>query len=182
MRTTARHLRHGLNRRPMHKDERVNTTVDRMFNEVVGQPCTRKEVGSMRSLSLGFGDEAPADSKKRNRHYRVWEMGTYGANWRITNGSVVLLSKDGEAGEAELDVRLQLIDIGRFSAIRQRSGTDLTLEFDNGVAVDLFGDASTNDEYFHLFCPKKLYAEFSQAGWRVGRSDEPWTEGANYLI
>ena len=128
----------------------------------------------MRSLSLGFGDEAPASSKSRKRPYRLWEMGTYSGNWQIVHNGSVLLLKDGSASIAELEGRLESIDLGRFVALMQLSKTDLRLELDNGFVVNFSGNPDDDDEYFHLFCPGEQYAEFSEAGWTIGRSDEPW--------
>lgn len=129
----------------------------------------------MRSISLGFGDEAPADSKKRNRNYRLWEMGTYSGDWQIVHDGIVLLSKDKSVNVAELDGLLHSIDLGCFVALQQLSKTDLRLELDNGLVVNFSGNAADDDEYFHVFCPEEKYAEFSEAGWTLGRSDEPWT-------
>jgi len=136
----------------------------------------RKEVGSMRSISLGFGNEAPESSQKRNRHYRLWELGTYSGDWQIVHDEAVLLSKDRSTNIAELDGLLQSIDIGCFVALRQLSKTDLRLDLDNGLVVNFSGNPDVDDEYFHVFCPEAQYAEFSEAGWTIGHSDEPWAK------
>ena len=149
--------------------------VNEILEKIVGQPCTRKEVGSLRSLSLGFGDEAPAESKKRNRQYRLWEIGTYSGAWQIINRDAVLLSKDVGGNTDELDARLQAIPLGRFKAVRQISKTDLEVVLDNELIVRISGNADDDDEYFHVFYPEKRYVEFSKSGWVVGRSDVPWT-------
>ena len=132
----------------------------------------------MRSLSLGFGELAANDSPKRKRQYRLWELGTYSSDWQIVEGAVILLAKNRSISLVELDASLEGVEFGRFAAIRQLSKTDLRLELDNGVAVNFFGKSDVDDEYFHVLGPQKLYVEFSKAGWKVGRSDEPWTSEA----
>jgi hypothetical protein len=156
----------------------VSESPSEIFSRIVGQPCLRSEVGAMRSLSLGFGELAENDSPNRNRQYRLWELGTYSSHWQIVEGSVILLAKHRSMNPVELDASLEAIELGRFAAIRQLSKTDLQLELDNGVAVNFFGKGDVDDEYFHVRGPQKLYVEFSEAGWKVGRSDEPWTSEA----
>ncbi|HEV2464239.1 MAG TPA: hypothetical protein VGT04_10560 [Acidobacteriaceae bacterium] len=154
----------------------MTAEVCEILEKIVGLPCTRKEFGFLRSLSLGFGDEASAETKKRNRQYRLWEIGTYSAAWQITNRDVVLLSKDQSGNADELDARLQGIPLGRFKAVRQISETNLELVLDNELLVKISGNAGDYDEYFHVFCPEKRYVEFSKSGWVIGRSDVPWDE------
>ena len=64
--------------------------------EFAGKPCTRKAVGRMRSLSLGFGTPAHPKTKPSDVGYREWEIGSYrsalaGAAWR----SFVVREKPG---------------------------------------------------------------------------------------
>lgn len=151
----------------------MHLDIDHIFEKIAGQPCTRKEVGSMRSISLGFGDEAPK-SKPGNRDYRLWEMGTYGGDWKVIGGGCVELSKNRTTNIGDLDALLQTIDFGRFVAIRQLSRTDIRIELNNGLTLDISGNSSEDDEYFHVFCPDGRYVEFSGAGWRIGSSQKPW--------
>ena len=147
--------------------------VNAILEKIVGQPCTRKEVGSMRSLSLGFGEES-IDIKRRDRQYRLWELGTYSGDWKIVNDAGVVLAKGMSSDIGELDFKLQTLQIGRFVSIQQLSKADVRLKLDGGVTVDFYGDNNNDDEYFHVFCPENVYIEFSERGWQVGRSDVPW--------
>lgn len=151
----------------------MHIDIDQIFEKIVGQPCTRREVGSMRSISLGFGEEAPK-RESRNRDYRLWEMGTYVGDWKVISGGCIALSKNRTTNIGELDALLQTIALGRFVAIRQLSRTDIRIEMDNGSALDISGNSREDDEYFHVFCPDGRYVEFSNAGWRIGSSEGPW--------
>lgn len=153
----------------------VNPEVNEMFRKIVGQPCTRKEVGSMRSISLGFGDESTGATRRRNRHYRLWELGTYSGDWRLIHGASVLLARSNSSDAGELDAGLESLHLGRFVGVQQLSNSAVRVNLDNGLSMELVGDASNDDEYFHVFCPENIYIEFSRDGWRVGRSDAPWT-------
>jgi hypothetical protein len=149
-----------------------------MLSKIVGQPCTRRQIGRSKSLSLGFGDEANDNSPTKDKHYKVWEIGTYDSTWRIVKGAVVLLSNIDSDDLLELNLELSTIKLGSFVSILQLTELDVRVELDNGVAVDFLGTSKDDDEYFHVFCPEKSYIEFSRAGWKTGRSDEPWSSEA----
>jgi hypothetical protein len=153
---------------PMKKD-----TGD-ILSKIVGQPCTRKEVGRSKSLSIGFGDEANDDSQKRGKRYKRWEIGTYYNSWRVVKGATVLLSNIDSNDLDELNRELNKIELGRVASIRQLSEFDVRVELDNGVALDFLGTNADEDEYFHVFGPENSYIQFSRAGWETGRSDQPW--------
>jgi hypothetical protein len=154
----------------------VSPEVNEMFEKIVGQPCMRTEVGSMRSISLGFGEEAKDPNRRRKRHYRLWEIGTYSGDWRIMNGVSVVLAKSFSSDIGELDAKLTLLHLGLFASVQQLSESAIRVNLDNGLAVEFFGNTDDDDEYFHVFCPESVYIEFSQKGWQVGRSDVPWTD------
>jgi hypothetical protein len=128
----------------------------------------------MRSLSLGFGDELQS-SRKAKRRYRMWELGTYYSEWQIVDGAGMLLSKDSSKDLVELDTRLSLINLGKFTSIRQLSSSAIELILDNGVSVHFLGNVRVDDEYFHAFFPNNQYVEFSKFGWKNDRSDLPWS-------
>jgi len=128
----------------------------------------------MRGISLGFGEES-LEPKRRSRQYRLWELGAYSGDWRIVNSGNVVLAKGFSSDIGALDAKLATIDLGRFASIQQLSESAVRVNLDNGLGVEFFGDTDGDDEYFHVFCPKNVYIEFSERGWQVGRSDVPWT-------
>ncbi len=158
-------------------DSSMNPTVNEIFDQIVGQPCTRKEVGSMRSISLGFGEES-LEPKRRRRQYRRWELGTYSGDWKVVNGAGTLLAKSHSTDIGELDAKLGALDFGRLASIQQISKSSVRMNLENGFSVDIIGDTTDDDEYFHVFGPESAYVEFSERGWQVGRSDTPWTARA----
>ena len=145
-----------------------------MLSSIVGQPCTRREVGRGKSLSLGFGGIAEDASRRNCKGYRKWEIGTYDSSWRVTRGTAVLLSSQISLSHDELNQTLRAIEFGAFMTLRQLSDLEVRLELSNGTAVDFLGTSEDDDEFVHVFCPEKSYVEFSRAGWRAGRSDTPW--------
>lgn len=147
----------------------MTSQIEDIFDQFKGLPCTRQEVGQMRSLSLGFGPEE-LPSPRRNRPYRVWEVGTYDSFWRVSIHSQTVLSKSDAPSQSELDPRLAKIEFGNLVLIRESSATDVRLEMDNGVAIDFLGDPNEDDEFFHVFGPEHLYVGFTVAGWHVGLS------------
>jgi hypothetical protein len=155
----------------------VSPEVNEIVEKIVGQPCVRKEVGSLRSISLGFGEES-TEPRRRKRRYRLWEIGTYSADWRILDGATVALAKRFSPDVGELDASLASLHLGRFASIEQLSKSAVRMNLDNGFAVEFFGDPGDDDEYFHIFCPHDVYIVFSDKGWQLGRSDVPWTASA----
>ncbi len=155
----------------------MSPEVNEIFDQIVGQPCTRKEVGSMRSISLGFGEDS-LEPKRRKRQYRRWELGSYSGDWKVVNDAGTLLAKSQSTDIGELDAELGALHLGRLTSIEQISKSGVRVNLDSGLAVDIIGDTVDDDEYFHVFGPESVYVEFSETGWQVGRSDTPWTARA----
>ena len=155
----------------------MNNEVMGLIDQVIGKPCTRKEVGRMRSLSLGFGAEVRSAIQLNEAVYREWEIGTYSSAWRIIRDGVVLCgSQDAVGSVEERNVALARIELGKFASLRQPTLLDVSVEFDNGFSVDFLATTSDEDEIFHMFCPGALYLEFSvRGGWKTGPADKPWT-------
>ena len=164
----------------IHKVNCMNNDVARIINKLSGEPCLRKAVGRMKSLSLGFGSEAVRPTKPENKPYRAWELGTYRSAWRVVQGRTVLCGSQDAADPNELTTALQSIDLDRFASLQQLNDLDIRMEFSNGVAVELFATMSDDDEYFHVFCPDNVYIEVSvREGWKIGRSNKPWNEAGD---
>ena len=152
----------------------ISEEVGKLFAQMVGLPCTRKEVGEWKSLTLGFGE---ADSKNtKPRPYREWELGTYEAFWEISHSAGTILSKGDAKSDIELDPLLDLVEIGAILNIYQVSDVAVRVETDNGVSITFTGEADAEDHFFHLFAPGEICVEFSSAGWRLGPSDKPWDD------
>ena len=156
----------------------MNRDVAVLVEQIIGKSCTRKEVGRMRSLSLGFGAEVRSTIKLNEKIYREWEVGTYRCAWRVVREGIVLCgSQDVVDSIEELNLALDRIEFGRFMSLRQFSDLDVRVEFDSGVAVDFLATISDEDECFHIFCPPKRFIQFSvRNGWKAGPSDKPWIE------
>ena len=156
-------------------NEEIRSTIEKCM----GEPCTRTDVGRMKSLSLGFGDE---DQRKRERHdknYRLWEFGTYNCAWRIIRDGRVLCGSQDPADVAELDLIVGSIELGRFASILQMNELDIRVSFDNGVAIDFITTFSDDDECLHIFVPEHRCIKFSiRTGWKIGPSDKPWAAEA----
>jgi hypothetical protein len=154
----------------------MNSDVRGLIEQIVGKPCTLKEVGRMRSLSLGFGSEVRSAIKLNEKVCREWEIVTYYSAWRVVREGIVLCgSQDVVDLIDELNLALGRIDLGRFMSLRQFTDLDVRIEFDSGVAVDFLATTSDDDECFHIRCPGKRLIKFSvRGGWKTGPSDRPW--------
>jgi hypothetical protein len=154
----------------------MNSDVIRLVEQIVGKPCSRTEVGRMRSLSLGFGAEVRSTIKTNEKIYREWEIGTHRSAWRVVRGGIVLCgSQDAVDSIDDLNVALGRVELGRFVSLRQFADLDVRVEFDSGVTVEFLATTSDEDERFHVFCPGERFIKFSvRHGWKVGLSDKPW--------
>ena len=154
----------------------MNSDVMGLVEQIVGKPCSRKEVGRRRSLSLGFGSEIRSAIKLNEKVYREWEIGTYRSAWRVVRGGIVLCgSQDVVDSIDELNLALGRIDLGRFVSLRQLADLDVRIEFDSDTAVDFLATTSDEDECFHIFCPGQRFIEFSvRGGWKTGPANRPW--------
>lgn len=151
----------------------MTTAVEQLLLPLIGQACWRKEVGSRKSLSLGFGRRIRYNAE---REYGEWELGTYYNPWRFVMGTRILCgSHDAYDLIDDLNKTVKLLDIGRFRSLRQMSAFDVRLEFDSGVFTDILAATCDDDEAFHVFCPENKCIVFSPAkGWQVGPSRGPW--------
>lgn len=139
---------------------------------VIGCDCARQEVGSLTSLTLGFGDIDSALPQPTLRDYRKWEMGTYCCAWRISDASSTLLcgSQDPKS-IAELDETVGKIDFGRLAKISLDNGLDIIVELNNGIRIDFLMTVSMDYECFHIFCPDNVYIGYSiRKSWQVASS------------
>jgi hypothetical protein len=158
------------------KDGSMSPEVNEIFDQIVGQPCTRKEVGSMRSISLGFGEES-LEPRRRKRQYRRWELGTYSGDWKVANDAGVLLEKSSSRDVGELDAKLGALHFGRLTSIQQISKSGVRMNLDNRLlwTSSAIRRMTTSTSMSSV---QSAYVEFSERGWQVGRSDTPWTAEA----
>jgi hypothetical protein len=154
----------------------MDKDITKVIEQLIGKPCWRKEVGWMRSLSLGFGNQIHRKTKLIDKFYGEWEIGTYYSAWRIIQGRKILCGRQDAADSIEiLNLALNRIELGRFAALQQLTELDVRVEFDSGLAVDFLATTSPDsDNSFHIFCPEKKFIGFSvHGGWKIGPSDQP---------
>ena len=85
-------------------------------------------------------------------------------------------SNDAADSIEALNAVLGRIELGGLASLRTLGDLDVNVEFDSGIAVDFLATISDGDECFHIFCPDKVYVEFSvSGGWKIGKSDIPWS-------
>ena len=157
--------------------------VERMIAGLVGEPCMRKEVGEYKSLSLGFGPEEVPNKVPAARIYRTWELRTYRSSWRIVRGGFVICGHRDLGDNAEFNITLGSIDLGKFASLRQLNDLDIRIELDNGVKVDFLSTFSDDDELISIFCPGNSIIEYSvRHGWITGPSDKPWIRSTHDCV
>jgi hypothetical protein len=168
-----------LNRCRFNEGKCGNGDVTLLIENLVGEPCTRKEVGSFKCLSLGFGADSDFQRPHAKRVYRAWELGTYNCEWRFIQASVVLCGSRDSSDLTELNTAIAGIALGKLISLRQLNELDIRIDFDNGIKVDFLTVKSDEDVSFHRFCPNNLSIVFSaRGGWKLGPSDKPWPEKA----
>jgi hypothetical protein len=154
----------------MISENQMNNEIARTIEKIVGQPCTRKAVGRMKSLSLGFGGKTQPD-----KNYRVWECGTYNCAWRVVCDGKVLCGSQDPLDLNEFNALLEGLDFGRFASIENLNRLDMRVNFDTGVAIEFITTFGDDDESFHIFGPEHIFIKFSvKSGWGIGPSDKPW--------
>ena len=148
----------------------MNRDVTEMIEQMFGKPCSQKQVGRGRSLSLGFGNVNLND-----KSYREWDVRTYSSAWRVVRAGLVLCGSQNVVDSiAELNLILERVDLGRFVSLRQITDLDVRIELDNETAVDFLA-TSNEDECLNIFCPGQRVIVFSiRGGWKMGPSDKPW--------
>jgi hypothetical protein len=157
----------------------MNREVLELIEQIAGMPCSRLEVGRMKSLSLGFGQEVRSAIKINEKVYREWEIGTYRSAWRLVRAGLVLCgSQDVVNSIDEMNRTLMQFDLGRFISLQQVSELDIRIKFDSGIAVDFLATTSDDDESLHIFCPSGRFIEFSvQGGWKIGSVPKSLEDG-----
>lgn len=147
--------------------------VKELLQSQAGQVCSIKRIGSNRSLFIGFGD---VETSGIQPHARM-EIGSYDCSWRVIRQDEVICGKDDAVDRlSELQDALLKIDFGGFVDINQISEFDIRVGTSTGVCVDILCTISDDDETLHIFFPDKQVLTFQATkGWRLGRSDEPWS-------
>lgn len=155
----------------------VTDQVKSILQDMTGCACARQEVGSFKSLTLGFGDIDSALPQPTLRDYRKWEIGTYCCAWRISDaGSKILCGSQDPKSIGELDETVGNINFGRFARISQDNGLDILVELDDGIKIDFFMTVSLDYECFHIFCPDNVHIGYSVTkSWQVGLSNSTLT-------
>jgi hypothetical protein len=150
----------------------MTVPVHEIIKGVVGKPCSRKEVGEWKSLSLGFGEIIPDASRPRN--YAEWEFRIYHGSWRIVRNSAIVLGSRDLHSNAEFNRAIDSVKIGNFSALSHLTNLDVRIECDNNIAIDFLASTSHDDAVMCIFCPNHRYIEFKvKSGWKTGASNKP---------
>lgn len=139
--------------------------------EIIGQSCCRKYIGEWNSLSIGFGKRV-ISSGKVVPFYGEYEIGTYFANWEITQYGKVLLNKTSGNTSIELQKQLDLIDLCCITKIELgHANTCVNFIFTQDLRVCFYprDEIGMQDSIVvHAFLPNKKYAEFHPAsGWKL---------------
>ncbi len=152
----------------------MNTDVLATLAPMIGISCTRKQVGRLRSLSVGFGEIELRDTLKAGVPYRKWELGSYCCPWRIVRcGQILCGSQDSDSLD-KLNLSINQINFGRFVSLKQLTAFDVSVVLDNDLAIEFLCTSSRDDECFHIFCPGDNHIEYSVTqGWKIGKSNEP---------
>ena len=126
----------------------------RLVGQLVGLPCTRVENprGSILSIDLGDLGSRPGDTVSDRPH--GWRHLTVLAPWRIESNAAVLCDWNVEGGASGRIVELaaSLVGKGIVAAATSPPGWDLRLDFDGGITLVVFGDATVDrdDAWFIL--------------------------------
>jgi hypothetical protein len=133
---------------------------------LVGKPCSAKWVGEYKSLAMGFGRDFPKPTSRNPLAVQYeWEMGTYTAAWRVVKDKkVVCGSMDLVDGNAELDNKLQELNLGSVVRIEMISGFDIRVVLTGQSCVEFICASSDDDEIFHISGPDHFFAKYSFAG------------------
>lgn len=152
--------------------------LERALAPLFTKPCCRQRIGSSRSLSMGFGNKVThGNARLPDPFYGEWEIGTYYGSWRITQqNEIVLGNRDVVDSEEEMNLRFRAVNLGKIIGISSVSRYDVRVAFSGDLALDILDTSSDDDELFHVFGPDGLFVEYSSRhGWKLGKSNAPWT-------
>jgi hypothetical protein len=144
-----------------------------LLQSLVGQSCTLQRINRDRSLFIGFGEVEETSSKP----HATTEIGIYDCSWRISSNGKIVCGKDDAVDElADLQECFNRINLGEFVALSQITEFDIRIQFSTSINLDILCTTSDDDEAFHIFFPSKVVLTFNpDEGWRLGRSDKPWS-------
>ena len=143
-------------------------------NFIDKEPCYIR-VGSLKSLSIGFGRLVESHQHVKGLKYAEWDVGSYDGFWRIMEGNKIICLKDNDEDIACLNEKVNKIKLGSLSKIEMITDIDVRLRFNSGIHIDFIAAISDDDEHFHIFCPENKYVELASTGkWILGKSNTPW--------
>ena len=155
----------------------MNEAFHQSLKSLIGRPCCRMQARTAGGLSIGFGKKIfHGNPRVITEFYGEWEIGSYYGSWRyIQNGRILCASEDIFVDVHQMNQRINEIELGDFSSLRQIGNFDFRVESSSGIWVDFLATISDGDEIFHVFCPENVYWEFTaDGGWKTGKSDQPW--------
>jgi len=153
----------------------------KIIGPIFGKICCRKQVGLIKSLTLGFGEKVylePTKLRERLRDpYRgEWEIGTWNlCAWRVGRENEIICGSNDSSDVKELDRSIGQIEFGNLVELQELNKFDIRAVFDNGIYVDFLATikASSEHDTFHVFCPNKIFvAYYAGKGWTAKKSNE----------
>lgn len=143
------------------------------ISNIIGKRCCRSQVGRSKSLSLGFGEKVFHGKNLIDDFYGEWEIGCFGASWRITNDrSIIYGALDSYDSNKEMDCLIKEIEFGSIVSIRLENEADVRVCLSSGLSVE-FLLMSSDDESFHIFGPDEFFFGYDPSkGWQVGTSHQ----------
>ncbi len=148
-----------------------------ILQEIIGEKCCRKYIGEWNSLRLGFGEKIVHSNERLcTAFYGEWEIGTYFANWEITQHGQLILNKKSNSTSVQLQQQLDLIDLCCITKIEldhANGGVNFMFAHDLTACFYPRDELEMQDiDIVHAFLPNKKYVEFHPtSGWKIETLD-----------
>lgn len=148
----------------------VQNQLSAVIADLKGQLCCCQRVGEHRSLRLGFGERVTRSKMKvRDPFFGEWQIGTYGAAWRIVqNDRIILGSMNPVDSCADLDTELEKIKFGSVLNIETPSRFCVRVSLEGAMFIDFMAASNEESEIFFLLNPDGSDIEYRcTTGWEI---------------
>jgi len=145
--------------------------------KLIGLPCSRIDIGSWKSLSVGLGDRYKNNNKNsRVEYYGEWELGTYNASWRFIKNKEIIFGSNNFIENNNAALSLSTLNLRplldeKLMTIKVLSEFDIRFEFSGNMIIDILNCFNDDDEVLHfLHIEGSFWTLLKNNQWENGKS------------
>jgi hypothetical protein len=134
-------------------DDQSPPPIDSILAQLIGKKTWGARLGEGSFLTVEFGAELPTTTPK-GRPHGEWHLWVYCSAWRLDRAGAILAASEDDRDS--LDSAVKVIDGRSVTAVSVSGAShDITLHFDDALALQTFAIYSKDYEHWMLYLPNE---------------------------